>query len=230
MIKHLDQNDFATSNKNLIKSIHHFSFGEYNNPDNINFGKLRVLNDEVIQPPGGYDLHFHRNLEILSYIVEGQLTHKDSLHNYVTLEKGFLQHMSAGKGIYHSEFNTGSNDLKIIQFWLLPSIRNLNPIYNFIDTKLLIKNNELTKIASLNDSPIIINQDVNIYILKLEKEREVNFEVNEDRQAYLVQIEGKSNINGFNLKPNDALKAIENNLNIKALFASHMLIIEMKKG
>jgi len=230
MIKYLDLNDFATSNKNLINSIYHFSVDEYNDPNNINFGKLRVLNDELIKPTGGFDLHLHRNLEILSYVVQGELTYKDSLHNNVVINEGYLQHISAGKGIYHSEFNMGNIDLRLIQIWILPNMRNLDPSYNFIDTKKIIKINQLNKLVSIESAPIIINQDVNIYILKLEENNEINFDVNEDRQTYLLQVEGKSNINGFNLKARDALKSFANNLNIKALYASHLLIIEMKKG
>jgi redox-sensitive bicupin YhaK (pirin superfamily) len=229
MIKHLDFNDFATSKTELINSIYHFSFGEYRNPNNINFGKLRVLNDEIIKPTGGYKLHEHRNLEILTFVIQGELTHKDSLNNITTLKAGFLQHITSGKGMYHSEFNLGNTDSRILSIWILPNVRNLEPSYNLIDTNDYLEDNTFIKIASLNDATIIINQDINLYILKLKDEKEISFEILADRQAYLVQIEGRTNINGFDLKPKDALKIIEHNLIIKALADSYILLIEMKK-
>lgn len=230
MIKYLDYNDLVKSDKDLIQSIYHFSIANYFDPDNINFGKLRVLNDEIFKPAGGFDLHLHRNLEILSYIIDGELTHKDSLNNYVILKEGNLQYMSAGKGVYHSEFNKTDSDLRLLQIWILPNTRNLDPTHTVIDTNQYLKPNELFKVASLNDTPIKINQDVNIYILKLKEKKELEFEVGIDRQAYLVQIEGISNINGFKLKAKDALKSIEDNLHIISQSDSHILIIEMKKG
>ncbi|MCK9471439.1 MAG: pirin family protein [Bacilli bacterium] len=230
MIKHLDLNDFATSNNELINSIYHFSIADYYDPDNINFGKLRVFNDEIIKPTGGFDLHLHRNLEILSYIIEGELTHKDSLNNFVVLKKGDLQHMSAGKGIYHSEFNKSNEDLRLLQIWILPNKRNLDPVHNLIDTTDYLKDNQLTLVASMKETPILINQDVNVYILNLEKDNKIDFETSEERQAYLVQIDGRSNINGFDLKSKDAMQIVEDKISITAITNSHFIIIEMKKG
>lgn len=230
MIKYLSLNDLVKSDKDLIQSIYHFSIADYIDPDNINFGKLRVLNDEIFKPNGGFDLHLHRNLEILSYIIEGELTHKDSLNNFIAIKKGDLQFMSTGKGIYHSEFNKTETDLRLLQIWILPSTRNLEPQHSIIDTNKYIIPNQLFKAVSLSDAPIIINQDINLYILKLDSNRELDFEVSIERQAYLVQIEGSSNINGFTLREKDALQSVEDNLNIKSNIDSHILIIEMRKG
>lgn len=230
MIKYLDLHDLVKSDKDLIQSIYHFSIADYVDPDNINFGKLRVLNDEIIKPNGGFDLHSHRNLEILSYIIEGELTHKDSLNNFVVLKKGDLQFMSTGKGIYHSELNKTDADLRLLQIWILPSSRNLEPEHTVINTNKYLVQNELFKVVSHSDAPITINQDINLYILKLDSDKELDFEVGIDRQAYIVQIEGYSNINGFNLKEKDALQTVEDNLHIKSKIDSHILIIEMKKG
>lgn len=229
MIKYLHSNNFKKIVNKNIESIYHFSNANYYDPNNINFGKLRVFNDEVFKPGAGFDLHLHRNLEIITYVIEGSLTHKDSLNNYLTLKAGDIQHMSAGKGIYHSEFNEGDQDLKLIQIWILPEKRNLDPTHSLFETKNL-ELNQLHKVASKEDAPLLVNQDVNIYILRLEKDKEINFEVLESRQAYLVSIEGSSIVNQIKVKDKDALEVIEENLSIKALTDSHFIIIEMKKG
>ncbi|HHX00001.1 MAG TPA: pirin family protein [Acholeplasmataceae bacterium] len=229
MIKYLHSNNFKKIVNKNIESIYHFSNANYYDPNNINFGKLRVFNDEVFKPGAGFDLHLHRNLEIITYVIEGSLTHKDSLNNYLTLKAGDIQHMSAGKGIYHSEFNEGDQDLKLIQIWILPEKRNLDPTHSLFETKNL-ELNQLHKVACKEDAPLLVNQDVNIYILRLEKDKEINFEVLESRQAYLVSIEGSSIINQIEVKDKDALEVIEENLSIKALTDSHFIIIEMKKG
>lgn len=229
MIKYLHSNNFKKIVNKNIESIYHFSNANYYDPNNINFGKLRVFNDEVFKPGAGFDLHLHRNLEIITYVIEGSLTHKDSLNNYLTLKAGDIQHMSAGKGIYHSEFNEGDQDLKLIQIWILPEKRNLDPTHSLFETKNL-ELNQLHKVACKEDAPLLVNQDVNIYILRLEKDKEINFEVLESRQAYLVSIEGRSIVNQIEVKDKDALEVIEENLSIKALTDSHFIIIEMKKG
>jgi redox-sensitive bicupin YhaK (pirin superfamily) len=229
MIKYLHSNNFKKIVNKNIESIYHFSNANYYDPNNINFGKLRVFNDEVFKPGAGFDLHLHRNLEIITYVIEGSLTHKDSLNNYLTLKAGDIQHMSAGKGIYHSEFNEGDQDLKLIQIWILPEKRNLDPTHSLFETKNL-ELNQLHKVACKEDAPLLVNQDVNIYILRLEKDKEINFEVLESRQAYLVSIEGSSIVNQIEVKDKDALEVIEENLSIKALTDSHFIIIEMKKG
>lgn len=229
MIKYLHSNNFKKIVNKNIESIYHFSNANYYDPNNINFGKLRVFNDEVFKPGAGFDLHLHRNLEIITYVIEGSLTHKDSLNNYLTLKAGDIQHMSAGKGIYHSEFNEGDQDLKFIQIWILPEKRNLDPTHSLFETKNL-ELNQLHKVACKEDAPLLVNQDVNIYILRLEKDKEINFEVLESRQAYLVSIEGRSIVNQIEVKDKDALEVIEENLSIKALTDSHFIIIEMKKG
>ena len=229
MIKHINHLDIKYNESNKIKSYFHFSIGDYYNPENVNFGKLRILNDEVISPKGGFDLHPHRNLEILTLMIEGEMTHRDSLNNEIVLKAGDLQYMSAGKGIVHSEINKSNQDNRLLQIWILPSVRNLEPKHNLLKTNELLSLNEFVKVAGSKDAPIIINQDANIYLLKLEENNEINFEILEERQAYLVQIEGRSNINGLSILTHDALEIIEENITIKAEENSYIIIIEMKK-
>lgn len=105
MLKKLPKENMGTSNLGWLESRFHFSFAEYYNSENINFGVLRVLNDDIIHPQSGFDTHPHRNMEIISYIVNGEITHQDSMGNAETLKRGEVQYMSAGKGILHSECN-----------------------------------------------------------------------------------------------------------------------------
>ena len=121
MIRKIDNKNMGKSNLGWLQSSFHFSFAEYYNPLNINFGSLRVINDDLIQPQSGFPTHPHRDMEIVTYLVSGKLTHKDSMGNERTLERGEVQYMSAGTGVYHSEFNMEENeDLRLFQIWVFP--------------------------------------------------------------------------------------------------------------
>lgn len=228
MIKYLNGENFKKNLSNNVESIYHFSVADYYDPNNINFGKLRVFNVERIMPKGGFDLHQHRNLELINYVLDGKLSYKDSLNNYLVLNKGDIQHISAGKGIYHSELNLEESDLHLIHIWILPDKRSTEPTHSLYETEYLPKN-IFHKVIS-QTGPLVINQDVNIYILKLEQGKEVTFKIEDNRQGYFVQISGESIINNINIKANDALEVFEELLIINALTDSHFILIEMKKN
>lgn len=231
MLRKIDSKNMGKSNYGWLQGNFHFSFAEYFKPTNINFGVLRVLNDEVMKSGGGFDTHPHNDMEIITYIVKGELTHGDSMGNSSTIEKGHMQYMSAGTGVYHSEFNRSNEDLRILQIWIIPDQKGYRPNYgeyrfNWSDRI----NNWLHMVSGTSkDVPINIHQDINMYTTYLEKDREISFEINKGRQAYLVQIEGKSQINDVNLNEEDALEIIEEDIEIKAEENSHFIIIEMKK-
>lgn len=231
MLRKIENKKMGRANLGWLKSIFHFSFAEYRNPDNLNFGVLRVLNDDLIKPGKGFNLHPHRDMEIISYVIDGQLDHGDNLGNENTLTRGHVQYMSAGTGVYHSEHNYGKETGRFLQIWIIPREKGLKP--NYGDFKFAWnkrKNKWFHIVSDINGSaPININQDVNIYALELDKNKEVDFEVNNGRQAYLVQIEGNSVINDVLLNERDALEIIEENIKIKANTLSHLLVIEMKK-
>lgn len=231
MLRKKDNKIMGRSNIGWLKSIFHFSFAEYRNPANMNFGVLRVLNDDLIKAGKGFNLHPHRDMEIISYVVDGQLDHGDNLGNENTLTRGHVQYMSAGIGVYHSEHNYGEDTGRFLQIWIMPREKGLQPKYGDFKFDWNERKNKWFHFASDIDgnAPIKINQDVNIYALELEKDEEIDFEVKKDRQAYLVQIEGNSTINDVLLKERDALEIIEENINIKANKLSHFLVIEMKK-
>ncbi|GAA0070475.1 pirin family protein [Clostridium sardiniense] len=231
MIRHLENKNMGKSNLGWLKSSFYFSFAEYFNIDNMHFGPLRVLNDDLIEAGTGFDTHPHENMEIITYIVSGELTHGDSMGNKRTLSRGNMQYMSAGTGVYHSEHNLSDDMLRLLQIWIIPDKQGLKPQYgdfefNFDDRR----NNFLHMVSSMEgNAPIKINQDVNIYTLFLEEGKEIEFKVEDGRQVYLVQIEGNSIINNIKVNERDALEIIEEDISIKSKTDSHFILIEMRK-
>lgn len=230
MLRKLDNKNMGRSDLGWLKSIFHFSFSNYYNKDNMSFGVLRVLNDDLVKTNTGFEMHPHKDMEIISYVVDGELTHGDSMGNKNTITRGHVQYMSAGTGIYHSEHNLGENTLRFLQIWIFPNEKGLTPNYGDYRFQWEDRKNKWLQIVSSTEgnAPIKIYQDANIYVLELEKDKEIDFKVREGRQAYLVQIEGSSEINKIELIDRDALEIIEEDILIKAKEPSHILIIEMK--
>ena len=233
MLRKLPKEDMGTSNLGWLESRFHFSFAEYRNPNNINFGVLRVLNDDIVHANSGFDTHPHSNMEIISYIVNGEITHKDSMGNSETLKRGEVQYLSAGDGIYHSEHNWHKTlDLRLLQIWIIPPKAGLPRLYGSKRFEEIDRKNKLLNIVSSQEgsADIKIYQDINIFVSELEADKTIDFDIKKDRQVYFVQIEGSSQINDIILSNGDALEIVDiDKLEIKALENSHFLFIEMKK-
>ncbi|MCT7911939.1 pirin family protein [Arcobacter lacus] len=231
MLRKLPKENMGTSNLGWLESRFHFSFAEYRNPNNINFGVLRVLNDDIVHPRSGFDTHPHANMEIISYVINGEITHKDSMGNSETLKRGEVQYLSAGDGIYHSEHNLHeSDDLRLLQIWIIPPKSGLPRLYGSFKFEEDERDNKLLNIvSSLNgNSKIKIYQDINIYVSEFDKKLEYKIEKN--RQVYFVQIEGKAEINGTILENGDAMEIVDvDKLTINPIVKSHILFIEMEK-
>jgi quercetin 2,3-dioxygenase len=230
MIKKLLFSEMGKSDLGWLQATFHFSFAEYYNPDNMNFGPLRVLNDDNIQPHGGFGTHPHKNMEIVTYVISGTLGHKDNMGNEETVTRGQVQYLSAGTGITHSEFNQGDEPIRLLQTWIVPNKQGHTPSYGDYkfpwDDRLgkwlhMVSNKQ-------GSAPVKINQDVNYYVSFLRKDEESSFEISKKRQAYLVQIEGSSRINNLTLNQGDGLQSIATDLNINPKTDSHILVIEMK--
>jgi redox-sensitive bicupin YhaK (pirin superfamily) len=232
MLRKIESGKMGSSNLGWLRSKFHFSFAEYYNPNNMRFGALRVINDDLIKPDTGFDTHPHKDMEIVTYVINGELTHEDSMSNKNTISRGHVQYMSAGTGVYHSEVNFGEDTLRLLQIWILPDKAGYEPDYgdyrfNWSDRE----NKWLHMVSSKSgEAQVKINQDINIYSLELEKGKEISFSVNERRQAYLVQIEGTSIINGVELNAQDGLEIVEEDILIRGKENSHILILEMRKG
>lgn len=230
MLRKIENEHMGKSDLGWLKSSFHFSFAEYYNPLNMGFGKLRVLNDDLIEQNTGFDTHPHANMEIVSYVVSGELTHQDSMGNKHTLTRGNMQYMSAGTGVYHSEHNFGKDMLRILQIWIYPDKNGYAPNYGDYEFAWEDRENKWLHMVSdeQGSAPIKIHQDVNIYTASLEKGDEIDFKVAKGRLAYLVQIEGESRINELQLSEKDAMEIVEEDIQISATKKSHFIVLEMK--
>ena len=232
MIRHIDSKKMGRSYLGWLDSHFHFSFAEYYNPNNIQFGALRVINDDMVQPGTGFDTHPHRDMEILSYVIDGELTHADNMGNKATLTRGQVQYMSAGTGVLHSEHNRGTDGLRFLQIWILPDKAGHTPNYGDYRFAFEDRENKWLPIATgVNNkdskAPIRINQDINAYATMLTDGKPIDFTVGPGRQAYLVLIEGEADINGVNLAMRDGLEVVEENITITPKDSAHILVIEM---
>lgn len=185
------------------------SFAEYFNPDNTNFGVIRVMNDDLVQPKRGFGTHPHANMEIITYVVDGELTHKDSMGTKETLRRGSIQFMTAGTGIYHSEFNDGDKPLRFIQTWISPKRSNLTPNYGSYAGDLKHRKNSLCHLVSnvqdpSSSTPVEVNQDVDCFASEIEFGQQITHGLDEGRQAYMLCIEGGVSVNGKKLQKYDA--------------------------
>lgn len=221
MIQVFASSQMGKSHLGWLKSHFHFSFAEYYNPANIHFGALRVINDDQIAPHSGFDTHPHKDMEIITYVIEGELTHRDSMGNGSTLTRGQVQYMSAGTGITHSEFNHGDLELRLLQIWIFPDRKGHVPQYGEIRPAW---EERVEKWLPLNTG---IHQDAKLFASWIPATSEIRFPVQEGRQAYLVQIEGESSVNGHSLNRRDALTTQGESLVIQAKSNSHFLIIEL---
>lgn len=202
------------SELNWLTSWFHFSFAEYYNPKRIQFGALRVINDDLVKAGTGFGTHPHKDMEIVSYVVEGELTHEDSMGNRRILKRGQVQYMSAGRGVTHSEYNNGTQTTRLLQIWVLPDNKGYAPRYGDYAFAWADRENQWLHLVSgeTGNAPVKIHQDANFYALSLASGKSISFEIQPQRQAYLVLIEGSANINGHLLTMRDSMETIEGNL------------------
>ena len=213
---------------------YHFSYADYDDPDNSHFGVLRALNEFVLQPGSGFDTHPHSEMEIISYCVEGELTHGDSMGHTNTLQRGDVQYLSAGSGITHREMNEPQDRyLRFYQIWITPQASNLTPKYDCKHFSRLSSHNNLKHVVSgeVKQGVIQIAQDANIYAAKLMKSENIIYTNWADRQSYLTCLEGKLTVNEIELCQHDAMKVWgEEILKLSAHDDSHFLLVEMAAG
>lgn len=184
----------------------HFSFAEYHDPANESWGALRVFNDDVIQPGQGFGMHPHRDMEIITIVLDGALEHQDSLGNRGVIRPGEVQVMSAGKGIVHSEYNHSKDaPLHLLQLWIFPRKRSLTPRWEqrvFDDAH---RQDRLLPVVSGGEIPgtLIIDQDAAIYLSRLSAGKKVTHESRPGRKGYLFVMEGSVTLNGAALAKGD---------------------------
>ena len=226
-------NSRGHANHGWLDSYHTFSFGNYHNPQRMGFGAMRVLNDDTVSSGMGFAKHPHRDMEIISIPLEGDLEHKDSMGNVATIRKGDVQAMSAGTGIEHSEFNKNRDKLvKFLQIWIYPREKNVSPRYDQLSLKLEDRNNKLQQILSPNadDAGVWIQQDAWFHIGKFENGFSSNYQLKkEGNGVYFFVLDGDFDVNGTALETRDGLGIWnENSFDIKSKSDNaEMLIIEV---
>lgn len=216
-----------------LDSWFHFSFAEYYNPNNLRFGALRVINDDLIAPRTGFDTHPHADMEIVTYVVDGVLTHADSMQNKRTLRRGQVQYMSAGTGVLHSEMNETDEALRLLQIWILPDQRGYKPRYGDVALLWEPRVDRWLQIASgeVGEAPVHLRQDMRIFAAEITEAKTLRYPLQRDRQAYLVLIEGAARIGDIFLTQRDALEiAGEEAVAIEALPTAHVLLFEMAQA
>jgi len=232
MLRKIDSTGLGTSDRGWLRSRFHFSFAEYRDPDRVHFGALRVLNDDLVTPGHGFEMHPHSDFEILSYVVDGELTHADSMGNAHTLTRGEVQHMSAGTGVLHSEHNRGDTVLRFLQIWIVPDEKGREPSYGDHRFAWEERHNTWLLLAAGpgGGAPITIHQDVHVSVLELDAGRRIDLAVRPGRQAYLLQVEGSSRVGGTQLDERDALEIVEEDVVIEAQTTSHIFVVELARG
>lgn len=231
MLTRIESKGIYRSNDGWGQAQYHFAYAEYVDPSNTHFGVLCALNDFVLRPGKGFEEHPHQEMEIISYCIEGQLTHSDSLGNKHTLGRGEVQYLRAGSGVTHSEMNLSlSNPLRFIQVWIRPRRAELAPEYRHARFPEDARRNTLLRLVSgrSGESAIEVEQDAEVYAVEVEPAGEVAFRNRAERQSYMVVIEGELQVNEQDLRAGDALKVRgDQSLKLRSKSGSHTIIVNV---
>jgi len=206
-IRHSEERGAA--NHGWLNSHHSFSFGSYHDPKHMGFGPLLVINEDRVTPGQGFGTHGHRDMEIISYVLDGALEHKDSMGTGSVLHYGDVQRMSAGSGVRHSEFNHSQTDgLHFLQIWIQPNVTGIAPSYEEKHFSPETKQGKLRLVASSDgrQGSVLIHQNASIYASIMQEGDALEHALDEGRTAYVHLIRGSLVVNGTPLKAGDALK------------------------
>ncbi len=214
-----------------LRAKHTFSFAEYQNPERVQFGKVRVINEDRIAPGKGFGTHPHRDMEIVTYVIDGEIAHKDSMGNGTVITAGEIQRMTAGTGVQHSEYNHSQDkELHLLQIWIYPEKTGLEPGYEQTRFSREEKLNRLRLVGSRDgrDGSITIHQDVDLYASVLEADNELSLELRPDRKVFVQVVDGDIAVNGQQLSAGDGAQ-IENEraLQISAITEAEFLVFDM---
>jgi redox-sensitive bicupin YhaK (pirin superfamily) len=224
-------NERGPTNAGWLQSMHTFSFGHYHDPNHMGFGSLRVINDDRVAPGAGFGTHSHNNMEIISYVLEGELAHKDSMGTGSVIRPGDVQLMSAGSGVSHSEFNNSqTQEVHFLQIWILPNQRNPEPGYQQTSFDLSELRNRFRVVVSPDgeNGSLTIRQDARMLAGKFDEGGETTLALKPARKYWVHVAHGNAIVNGENTTAGDGL-AIENEtaLSLKAVTASEVLLFEL---
>ncbi|MFT6408241.1 MAG: redox-sensitive bicupin YhaK (pirin superfamily) [Arenicella sp.] len=227
MLTHYPYQNLGHANHGWLNARHHFSFASYHNPKRMEFGALRVINDDIIKAGAGFDTHPHKNMEIITFVRKGAITHRDSNGNVGRTEAGDVQVMSAGTGVFHSEFNLESEDTNIFQIWIEPNQMEVKPRWDSHEFPKQATTNELTLLVSGDgNAPLSIHQDAFIYAGHLLEQTFLTHPIK--HQAYVLVSEGSLKIEDHILNKGDGMEVKNlSSINLKALSDCKVLVIDV---
>lgn len=193
------------ANHGWLDTYHSFSFATYFDPKHTKFRALRVINEDWVKGGKGFGTHPHENMEIVTYIIDGELEHRDSMGNGSVIRPGELQRMTAGTGVTHSEFNPSDKNTHLLQIWIYPESIGLTPSYEQRAFPSLREPNSLTLLASHGgrDGSLTIHQDIEILGGRIEAGKEIEYPISTNRHAWVQMVKGQLDINGISLKAGD---------------------------
>lgn len=232
MIDIITSDSRGAADHGWLKSKHTFSFADYHNPEMMGFAKLRVVNEDWIEAGQGFGTHPHRDMEIVTYMIDGALEHKDSMGNGSVIRPGELQRMTAGTGVFHSEFNHSEDEqAHLLQIWILPERNGLEPGY---EQKLFPseeKQNQWRLVGSRDgrDGSLTIHQDVNLLSTELEKGNELEYTFEGRRRGFMQVVKGAVEIDGDAVTAGDAIATQDHDkLSVRATEDSELLLFDMQ--
>ena len=219
------------ANHGWLDTYHTFSFSSYRDPKHVHFRALRVMNEDVVAPGEGFGTHPHDNMEIVTYVLEGALEHRDSMGNGEVLRPGEFQRMSAGTGITHSEFNPSPTEpVHLYQIWLFPRQDGIEPSYEQKRFEEVERHNRLRLVASPDaaDGSLLIHQDARIYLSSLDAGNQMTYELDAGRHAWLQVLRGQVALNGQALQTSDgAAVSDETTLQIVATDDAEVMLFDL---
>jgi redox-sensitive bicupin YhaK (pirin superfamily) len=224
-------NERGSSKFSWLDSRHTFSFGDYYDPKQVGFSHLRVINEDRVIPGAGFPTHSHRAMEIITYVLEGALAHKDSTGTSSVIRAGDVQRMSAGTGISHSEYNASQTEpVHFLQIWIIPDQTRPKPGYEQQSFALDKNLGKWTLVASKEggDDSVTVHQDVELYLAAISQGQQLNYRLKPGRQAWLQVTRGAATLNGTSLSAGDgAAVSQEDLLTLAASDASEVLLFDL---
>lgn len=231
MIRIHDRDVRGTTRTGWLNGKHTFSFGHFMDPNRMGFKYLRVINDDIVIPGAGFDTHPHRNMEIITVVLKGELEHKDSLGTGSIIRPGEIQKMSAGTGIHHSEFNPSKDEpVHLLQIWIIPAERGLAPSYEQINYESKGKTGEFVLVGDRHgtDGAVTIHQDVKMYLARMEEGQKTEYHFEKGRSGFLHLATGQIVFNGEVLKEGDGAEITDTDtITIEAGAQSRILLFDM---
>ncbi|HUT30948.1 MAG TPA: pirin family protein [Sedimentisphaerales bacterium] len=230
MVRIIRANERHFSDFGWLQTYWLFSFSDYYDPNNIQFGGLRVFNDDVVQPGTGFPTHPHQEMEIVTIVLEGEITHADSMGNKAVIKAGDVQRMSAGTGLTHSEFNLADAPVHFYQIWIYPDEKGLRPTYDQRHFNPASWKNKLLPVASGQGigEAVTFHTDATIYRGDLGKGAEVRFETSDDRRIFVYVTDGQLQVNKEPLKSKDQARIDpEGSIHLKALSDAQVILMDV---